>query len=149
MPSSTSIDDNEQANLKLLCDEIFGSGNFVANMIWKSKSGGANDSSSFGVDHEYVLCFAKNSENLLLNNDKGAIVTTSYNKVDEKGKRYALDRLDKQSLGYHASLDFPIEGPDGQIYTVQHKNPDNKVARWRWGVETVKERYSELVFKYP
>ncbi|MBQ8722284.1 MAG: site-specific DNA-methyltransferase [Paludibacteraceae bacterium] len=144
-----SIDDNEQANLKLLCDEIFSSGNFVANMIWKSKSGGANDSSSFGVDHEYVLCFAKNSEKLLLNNDKGAIVTTSYNKVDEKGRRYALDRLDKQSLGYQQSLDFPIMGPDGKEYIVEHKDPLNKKARWRWGQDTVKERYAELVFIYP
>ncbi len=40
-------------------------------------------------------------------------VTTNYNLKDEKGE-YALDRLDKQSLGYVQSLDFPIVGPDGQ-----------------------------------
>lgn len=143
-----SIDDNEQANLKLLCDEVFDR-NFVANIIWKSKSGGANDSAAFGVDHEYILCYANHLNKLSLNNDKEATVTTSYNKVDSDGRRYALDRLDKQSLGYLESLDFPIVGPDGKTYVVEHKDPTNKKARWRWGRDTVQERYDELVFVYP
>ena len=75
-----SIDDNEQANLKLLCDEVFGIRNYAATLIWKSKSGGANDTSSFGVDHEYLLCYASKIDYLSLSNDKDAIVTTSYNK---------------------------------------------------------------------
>lgn len=141
-----SIDDNEQANLKLLCDEVFGNKNFIANLIWKSKSGGANDSKYFAVDHEYIVVYAKQSENLLLNLDAEAEVTTSYNLRDENGE-YSLDRLDKQSLGYIESLDFPIIGPDGTIYIVHHKNPLQKVARWRWSQATVKERYNELVFK--
>lgn len=143
-----SIDDNEQANLKLLCDEVFDR-NFVTNIIWKSKSGGANDSAAFGVDHEYILCYANHLNKLSLNNDKEATVTTSYNKVDSDGRRYALDRLDKQSLGYLESLDFPIVGPDGKTYVVEHKDPTNKKARWRWGRDTVQERYDELVFVYP
>ncbi len=52
-----SIDDNEQANLKLLCDEIFGASNFVANVIWqKSKKG---DSKLVAVIHEYILVYCK------------------------------------------------------------------------------------------
>lgn len=141
-----SIDDNEQAPLKMLCDEIFGESNFVATLIWKSKSGGANDSRFFAVDHEYVLVYAREADSFRLALDTEADVTTSYNLSDEKG-RYSLDRLDKQSLGYLKSLDFPIKGPNGKIYRVQHKNPDHKVARWRWGQDTVNERYSELVFK--
>ena len=143
-----SIDDNEQAQLKLLCDEVFGEENFVANIIWKSKSGGANDTSAIATDHEYALVYCRDIKNLSLNNDKEAIVTTAYNKQDEKG-RYSLDRLDKQSLGYQPSLDFPIIGPDGREYVVEHKNPYNKKARWRWGKDTVRERYDELVFIYP
>lgn len=141
-----SIDDNEQANLKLLCDDVFGEENFVADLIWKSKSGGANDSKFFATDHEYIICYAKNSISFNLKIDKNAEVTTSYNLEDEKGK-YALDRLDKQSLGYIVSLDFPIVAPDGKEYRVFHKNPAQKVARWRWSEETVQERYDELVFK--
>ena len=144
-----SIDDNEEANLQKICDEIFGGSNFVANMIWKSKSGGANDVNTIACDSEFVLVYAKNISLLKLNLDPDAEVTTSYNQVDENGKRYSLDRLDKQSLGYHETLDYPIIGPDGREYRVEHKNPDNKVARWRWGKDTVRERYDELVFKWP
>lgn len=141
-----SIDDNEVHNLRLLMNEIFGEENFVAELIWKSKSGGANDSRYIAIDHEYILCYAKNADNLPQFIDKNAVVTTSYNLKDERGE-YALDRLDKQSLGYIESLDYPIVGPDGTIYTVEHKNQDVKVARWRWSEETVKDRYDELVFK--
>lgn len=141
-----SIDDNEQRNLRNICDDIFGESNFICNCIWKSKSGGANDSRHIAVDHEYVLCYAKKADSLKTFMDKEAAVTTSYNLKDEKGE-YSLDRLDKQSLGYIESLDFPIIGPDGKTYVVEHKNPNVKVARWRWSKETVQQRYDELVFK--
>lgn len=144
-----SIDDNEQENLKKICCEIFGESNFVSQLIWKSKSGGANDSKNIAVDHEYILVFAKDKMKCIFNLDREATVASSYNLVDENGRKYGLDRLDKQSLGYHQSLDFPIIGPDGKEYVVEHKNPNNKVARWRWGKDTVEERYDELVFKYP
>lgn len=144
-----SIDDNEQANLKLLCDEIFGFRKLIATLIWKSKSGGANDASAFGVDHEYILCYCSDISRVFINKDKGATVTTAYNKTDKDGRRYSLDRLDKQSLGYQSTLDFPIIGPDGREYVVEHKDPSHKKARWRWGKETVQERYEELVFIWP
>lgn len=55
-----SIDDNEQANLKKLCDEIFGEDNFVAGFIWKSRQNKDNRNlTGVSVDHEYVLCYAK------------------------------------------------------------------------------------------
>lgn len=141
-----SIDENEYAALKLLCDEIFGRNNLVASFIWKSKSGGANDARFVATDSEYILAYAQNVDSLELSDDEGRTVTTTYNREDENG-RYSLDRLDKQSLGYHASLDFPIIGPDGIEYTVHHVDPEHKVARWRWSKDTVKERYDELVFE--
>lgn len=143
-----SIDDIEIANLTLLCNSIFGEKNHLATMVWKSKSGGANDSASIATDHEYILVYSKNYQYVQVGKDIGATVTTSYNQEDEHG-RYSLDRLDKQSLGYHESLDFPIIGPDGREYRVIHKNPAKKQARWRWGADTVRERYDELVFKWP
>ncbi len=58
-----SIDDNEQANLKLLCDEIFGAENFVVQIIWKSrKFTDARAITNVSTDHEYVLVYAKNAE---------------------------------------------------------------------------------------
>jgi adenine-specific DNA-methyltransferase len=141
-----SIDDSEAHHLRVVCDEVFGPENFICRFVWKSKSGGANDSRHVAVDHEYVLAYARDALLVKFNLDREAKVTTSYNLRDAKGE-YALDRLDKQSLGYVESLDFPIEGPDGKTYRVEHKNPKQKVARWRWGKDTVAERYDELVFK--
>lgn len=58
-----SIDDNEAANLKLLCDEVFGAENFVDQLVWKKLYGGKNDSKWFLRYHDYVICYAKNKEN--------------------------------------------------------------------------------------
>ena len=54
-----SIDDNEQANLKRLCDEIFGEDNFVANVIWQKKFSRSNDATHFSTMHDNILCYAK------------------------------------------------------------------------------------------
>lgn len=57
-----SIDDNEQANLKLIMNEIFGEENFVAQLVWKSRQNKDNrNMSGVSIDHEYVFCYAKNS----------------------------------------------------------------------------------------
>ena len=141
-----SIDDNEVHNLRSILDEIFGPENFVAQLVWKSKSGGANDTKNIAIDHEYVLVYARNEESLSVSPDYEAEVTTSYSREDENGP-YSLERLDKQNLGYQKTLDFPIIGPDGLEYRVHHKDPSNPQARWRWGAGTVSERYSELVFE--
>lgn len=53
-----SIDDNEQANLKLLCDEVFGEENFVASFIWEKRTNRENRK-VVSVRHDYVLCFSK------------------------------------------------------------------------------------------
>lgn len=141
-----SIDDNEADNLKKICNEIFGESNFIANLIWKSKSGGANDSRFFAIDHEYVFVYAKNANSFSLNIDKEATVTTSYNRNDEFGK-YALDRLDKQSIRYSPSLDYEIIGPDGKSYFPQHKDPNHPNATWRWSKENVSKNIDKLVFE--
>ncbi|MFP5991811.1 site-specific DNA-methyltransferase [Helicobacter pylori] len=57
-----SIDDNECANLKILCDEIFGEGNFVADFIRKTKSTTNDAKTSVNYQHEFLLCYAKNKE---------------------------------------------------------------------------------------
>lgn len=141
-----SIDDNEQANLKKICDEVFGEENFVAELIWKSKSGGANDSRFFAVDHEYVVAYAKSADKFSLGIDREATVTTSYNRRDEKGE-YALDRLDKQSIRYSEALDYEIIGPDGTSYIPKHKDPTHPNATWRWSKKNVEAHFDELVFE--
>ncbi len=141
-----SIDDNEHSNLKLLCNEVFGEQNLAGDLIWKSKSGGANDSGQIAVDHEYILAYAKDVLELSLLSDPFAEASTNYNRSDQRG-RYSLERLDKQNLQYSASMDYDLVGPDGRIYTLQHKDPSSPNAIWRWSRETVQECMDELVFE--
>lgn len=141
-----SIDDNEVENLIKCCNEIFGRSNFIANLIWKSKSGGANDSRYFAVDHEYIIVYAKSADKFELGIDKEATVTTTYNRKDEKGQ-YALDRLDKQSIRYSEALDYEIIGPDGTSYRPKHKDPTHPNATWRWSKKNVEQHYDYLVFE--
>ncbi len=57
-----SIDDNEVHNLRKICDEVFGAGNFVAELIWQKKFSRANDASYFSTMHDYILCYSKLSK---------------------------------------------------------------------------------------
>ena len=54
-----SIDDNEQANLKLICDEIFGLRNYITSIPWQSRQSLQNDT-DLSINHEYIVCYAKN-----------------------------------------------------------------------------------------
>ncbi len=55
-----SIDDNEQAQVKLLCDEVFGNINFIAQIIWERAYAPVNLKKHFSESHDYVICYAKN-----------------------------------------------------------------------------------------
>ena len=57
-----SIDDDECHYLKVICDEVFGRKNFIANCIWHKKHTRANDAKWFSDNHDHILCFAKNKE---------------------------------------------------------------------------------------
>ncbi|VAW45911.1 Type III restriction-modification system methylation subunit, partial [hydrothermal vent metagenome] len=54
-----SIDDNEVHNLRKICDEIFGEGNFVAELLWKRRASSAMADNNVSSDHEYVICYQK------------------------------------------------------------------------------------------
>ena len=58
-----SIDDSEQANLKLVCDEIFGIGNFVSNIIWEKNYSPRNDAKYFSASHDFIVVYSKNKRN--------------------------------------------------------------------------------------
>ena len=57
-----SIDDNEQAQLKLLCDEVFGQENWVGNIIWKNVTD--NNPTNIAIEHENIICYCKNKGEL-------------------------------------------------------------------------------------
>ncbi|MBR6056576.1 MAG: site-specific DNA-methyltransferase [Victivallales bacterium] len=110
-----SIDDNEQAQLKLLCDEVFGERNFVTNFIWQSTAG-SNTGTDIITVTEYVVLYCKNRNYVLF--DGYEILEENFPYSDEyeatRGK-YTLDKLDRRRVGGHYSetLNFPIECPDG------------------------------------
>ena len=58
-----SIDDNEAENCKRLCSEVFGSENFVTQIIWKKRAAPPNDK-IIGAVHEYILMYAKSIDNM-------------------------------------------------------------------------------------
>ena len=62
-----SIDDNEQANLKLICDEIFGHKNFIAQVIWERAYAPVNLKKHFSESHDYIIYYAKHIDNLVCN----------------------------------------------------------------------------------
>ena len=62
-----SIDDGEVANLRKICDDVFGEENFIANVIWQKKYTRSNDAKWFSDNHDHVLCYGKNKLDISLN----------------------------------------------------------------------------------
>lgn len=82
-----SIDDNEQANLKLLCDEIFGEENFLANVIWEKKYTVANDAKFFSDNHDHILVYTKNIDFFEIGRlDRTKEMDVSYKNPDDHPK---------------------------------------------------------------
>jgi adenine specific DNA methylase Mod len=77
-----SIDDNEQSNLKLLCDNIFGEENLISNLIWESKYTVSNDSQYVSNQHEHILFYAKNKSNFII----GKLPRTDLQNKDYKNR---------------------------------------------------------------
>ena len=74
-----SIDNTEQAPLRLLCDEIFGDKNFVGALIWRKKEGGGQADSYFVTEHEYILVYAK-SENFAWKDEEIPVSESEFTK---------------------------------------------------------------------
>lgn len=118
-----SIDDNEQAQLKLLCDDIFGGENFIADLIWQKKKGGGNDSRFVATEHEYVLAYAKNVRELptiFISFDKEYVAR--YKEKDNIG-RFFWDTFKRKSGKQY----YSIECPDG---TILEKEENGEPISW-------------------
>ena len=78
-----SIDDHEIANLRHICDEIFGSSNFVAQIIWERAYAPVSLKKHFSTNHDYILVYAKQIENLVCNGlERSAEVNRRYKNPD-------------------------------------------------------------------
>lgn len=115
-----SIDDNEQDNLKKLCNEIFGEENFVDQIIWKKRYGGGAKEKFLVTLHEYILVYAKNILSLpemFIPLEEASIKRYYKQKDDNFDIRgpYRTHPLEAtKSMGERTNLVYPISGPNGE-----------------------------------
>lgn len=105
-----SIDDNEQKNLKSICDEVFGHENYIETIVWKNKYGAGAKTVGFISVHEYILCYSK-SPITNITSELGEEEQQKYSKKDEKFAvrgGYMTQPLMTNSLGDRPNLMYPI-----------------------------------------
>lgn len=130
-----NIDDDEAHYLKILCDEIFGRDNFVANIIWKKKYSPQNDARYFSDMHDHILLFAKNKENFKVNGLPRTKEMNSRYINPDNDIRGAWKPGDFSVRTYSATTDYPITTPSGRVV-----NPPTGRC-WR----ASKEKFEEMV----
>ncbi|OTA14245.1 type II DNA modification methyltransferase [Xenorhabdus vietnamensis] len=143
-----SLDDNEAAQLKILCDEIFGEQNFLGNVIWKNVTD--NNPTNIAIEHEYVIAYAKDKSQVAtkwksnLSDIKGILISvgaeliSQYSDLKElqaaytkwfKENKFQLGPLDRYKFidkggVYTGSQSVHNPGKDGYRYNVIH--PETK-----------------------
>ncbi len=137
-----SIDDNEEENLRKICNEIYGEHNFLADIVWKHTQQSKNDELHFSRQYNHTLCFCKKIDNLH---------RFYFLRTEEDNKNYSNPDNDPKGMwrsgdvrspNYRKTLCFDIIAPNGNII----KAPDNG---WRWSEESIKEKIGsgEIIFK--
>lgn len=162
-----SIDDNEQENLKKICDEIFGQDNCIGEITNTNNPKGRSDDKYIATAHEYLLVYAKDISKVEWHGfEPTEEITKRYNKVDEKRKKYReIDlrktgendlREDRPNLFYYfyyseITGDFYPEKAnclkDGYIQ-IKPLREDGKEGNWRWSIETAKKQIVDLIPKF-
>ena len=111
-----SIDDNEQANLKILCDEIFGEHNFVGDFIRKTKSTTNDAKTGINYQHEFLLCYAKDKNNANLLGGEKDLSRYKNPDNDPNGAWVSSDPIAKSGTyaaitnPYTGKIDYPPKG---------------------------------------
>jgi adenine-specific DNA-methyltransferase len=130
-----SIDDNEAANLKLLCDEVFGAENFIAQIVWQRAFSPKNDAKFLSENHDYLLMVAKRASSFDIGRlDRTAEANARYKNFDSDQRGvWISDNLTVKT--YSEKYDYPIKTPSGRIVNPSHG------SCWR----VSKEKFAELV----
>ena len=146
-----SIDDNEQANLRIICDEIFGAQNFIAELVVQRSTNGMGDKKGFARNHDYCICYQKSDEMLFLGKTPDDAYMSKFDHEDEHG-RYKIDGiLMKKGAGSRRedspTLFFPlyyspVSGEvsllpkDGFVERLPIKSNGTE-GRWTWGKKKI------------
>lgn len=129
-----SIDDNEAANLKLLCDEVFGEDNLLANIVWEKVHTRKNSSKYFSTSHEHILAYAKfknNWDRVLLPREG----ESAYKNPDDNPK--GPWKLDPITAHNEYSADYKITKPNGVILS----RPQGRY--WAFSEESIKKKIED------
>ena len=161
-----SIDDNEQAGLKLLCDEIFGADNLVSNSIVVAAPAGTQSSTDIAQQHAYCLIYRKSREYhaapTMLSEEE---LLRKYNYGEDENGRYSIERIWKRGVGGRKedvpSLHFPVffNPETNEILVDQEitsKNENNYIkiipyqtkgvlGRWTWSRDKMISERDRLV----
>lgn len=109
-----SIDDNEQANLKILCDEIFGEDNFVVNILWEKTFSPKNNAKHFSENHDYILAYSKNLDSTTCNGLKRSSKNDSRYKNPDNDPRGLWTSGDCSVMGNNTNNIYEIITPKGE-----------------------------------
>lgn len=135
-----SLDDAEFANLKLICDEIFGYNNFMNDLIWQHSIQPKGYTGKFSVHHNHTFVYRKSSSFELGLFERTSEDNKSYSNPDNdpKGKWRTGD---VRNALYRPNLIYPLEAPNGSIIEAPEKG-------WRWSKETMqgKIKTGEIFF---
>ncbi len=110
-----SIDDNEQRNLKNICDEIFGETNFLAQVVWERAYSPINLMKHFSPSHDYILCYAKNLDSAICNGIPRSTEANSRYSNPDNDPRGDWKSSDLSVGPAVQSNIYPITTPSGRI----------------------------------
>lgn len=156
-----SIDNNEVFFLKILCDEIFQSQNFISCISCINNPKGRSDQHYIATAHESIIIYRKSTNAKITGFDAEEHITRRYNKIDENGKWREIDlrktgsndlRSDRPNMFYPIYWDtinnkISFQYALGLIEIFPMK--DNKTEGcWRWGLDTAIQYANRLFARY-
>ena len=110
-----SIDDNENENLKKCCDEVFGSQNFIAQLVWERAYAPKNDARFISNSHDYVLMYAKNLTDFVIGRLPRTDAANARYQNPDNDPRGVWKPSDLSVKTYNAACDYPITTPSGRV----------------------------------
>ena len=136
-----SIDDDENHRLRMMLDEIFGSQNFVATLVWQKKYAPANDAKYFSDDHDYVIVYARSKTQWSPNKIARSAAQ------DDKYKNPDHDPRGRWQSDNYTSNKNKQERPNGW-YSVKNPNTGEEIwpsptAVWRYPEETYRKHVDD------
>lgn len=139
-----SIDDGEQANMRKLCDEVFGEENFVAQMIWHSRQNKDNRNiSGVSIDHEYIFCYTKQPNHRVFKGTERKTSQYTNPDNDPRGPWTSANMVGLATADARPNLHYDLVNPDDGI------NYGCPAKGWRYDKNTMKRLIEEKRIIWP